>query len=254
MSNPYEQYYATLDSDALLAILQKPEEYQPEALAAAQRELDKRNHTPEELEEMEQYLTHKKQEQEKSSLSYRASGVAAEAPAFYRTLQTQAASANLRTLSILVTILAGISLWSHFYLLEWLFAEGIGLDLEFFISCIEALWLPAAAVLLWRRHRAGWIMTVVFLSYFAAGKLGMYMHEVLNPPPVPDFGAEAFNSMFPQKGFFHYFILILFSGSILVYACVPVIRRELDIQRSTFLLSLLVPAVLTFLLLSRALF
>lgn len=249
MNNSYTHYYATIDSDALLAILHKPEEYQPEALEAARQELEKRNHTPEELEEMKFYITHKEQKHEKSNLTYKVSMLTAKASTLYRDIQTQTRTANLRTLTILATILAGISLWNHFYLIELLFMEDIGFDLSYIAAWVEALWLPVAALLLWRQHRAGWIMTIAVLTSFMTVQICLYMREVLNP--LPTIGADIFVSMFPQKGFFHYFIIILFSGSFLAYTCLPAIRRELGIDRQLLAISLLLPTVLTFLWIYR---
>lgn len=241
--NPFSDYYATLDNASLVAILRTPEDYQPLAVEAAKLELERRNYTDEDLWAVEQYIEQKVKEREQATFAYRASLLTAGVRSLCRDIWVQSHTApNVRTLAIFTTFLAVLTLWNHRYLVELPMIEGIRFGLWDIAAYLEALWVPAAAVLLWLRYRIGWIMLVTALSFTVIGLCG-YAYERLHPSSTNDF-----LTLLMDKDFSHYFISILFHGSLLIYACLPSIRRELNVEHSTLLPALLIPAILSLLL------
>lgn len=182
--------YSTWTTDMLLDVVDSPEEYLPEAVLAAQDEIDSRRLSPDQLSQAreEQELRHKKDPTQKWG-----------ATRIQRSIQTATISAvdflnpvdesersNDWYINIISLLLLGLGLY-HVYLKFHVFSYILAdIDRLWDPSWIEYLMpmvlMPIAAILLLRRMKSGWVLTVVYSAYMATLSIALLIHGLFSEP------------------------------------------------------------------------
>lgn len=243
MNTSFAQYYTTLDSDALLAILYKPEEYQPEALEAARQELERRNHTPEELEEMKSRINLATQE----GLSYSplAYGIGHRFHFLWIQLQRlqhfTKGDRGVLVLAIVATIIALYALvTSSRSLLLYLHNDLYSNVIE---QCVLGIGFPClAAFLLWKHYRTGWVLLTILMFSSLFEETRKYIFGILFP--LVENKLFGLLSSYVTTSLSRYVIVLIIPLGILAFAFRPSVRSTLKITRTNILIAIAVPLVI----------
>lgn len=240
MDNPYAQQYATLSTKALLAITHNPEEYEPLAVQAARAEIEKRNISSEEQQVLITELKEEQQHPSESSLSYQTSSLAravvrAAVPVYHNFRHRWLAMEHVAFFAAITTFLALVSLWNHKWIIDLWRMNDLDIDGITLLSVVEALWMPIAAVLLWRKHKTGWGMAVILLSANITMSTISYASFLADNHLLSNttFFSSSFDALLPA---------LLFQVTALLLACRTPLRKQLQISHRTMQLCLIIPA------------
>lgn len=244
MNMSFAQYYATLDSDALLAILLRPQEYQPEALEAARQELERRNHTPEELEEMALHLVTTKQENQRySPLAYK---IGRKFHFLWIQLQRlryfTRGNRGVTTLAIFATIIALYALVNgSMSIVHYLRGNLYDSAVE---QGVLGIALPClTAFLLWKRYRTGWVLLSILMFSFLFRETRKYLFGIILFPAAENSLFGLLSSYFTTS-LSHYVVALIVPLGILAFAFRPSVRSALEITRTNILIAIAVPLVI----------
>lgn len=246
MNNPYSQQYTALSTEELLAIVQKPEEYQPLAVQAALAELAARGVNAEEQQHFATELQGEQQHPFQGSLLHQLSSLVRAAAPVYDSMRRRWRTHNRVTvLAAVATLYAALSLWSYQWLVTMWFTDDFTptIDFSLLFSCIEALWMPIAALLLWRKNKAGWVMLVLKLPANIFSSVYQWIFWVKNPGMFTATMVESLLTHFqpsPASTIRNFILTIV----VVLYACSGPLRERLGI--STHIVWLCIAASLIF--------
>jgi hypothetical protein len=231
--NPFSQRYQAYSAAALLDILDHPSDYTPEALAAAQAELQGRNLSEQALADAREdnLAILQARQLQRAPAAMAAKQVESTLGKLFDTLNPIHATAPMaekwaRWLSIVFVLMAIATWYQHFRFMMDMFAWGFS---EWDFSMVEyafpLLLLPAGAILFAWRKREGWHLMAAFLVYSTLQAAGLVILAWSWEP----FGMTALDELFPQPSLWMYVLITLFFGSLLWAVARPPIRDRFSV-------------------------
>ncbi|WP_029902133.1 hypothetical protein [Prevotella sp. 10(H)] len=179
------EIYKTYSNTALLRIVQTPADYRPEAVEAAQKELDSRQLLPIEIEEAkiqleaeDQELISKREKRDKikNTLAEKGTGII---DYINPVMDENAGEDNrqkppliINTIAIVFLIISILQIVTQFYLLKGLFDNGKW-DFSVVLFLFPIIVTPLASILFWMKKRSGWILLAIYLGFAVMGMLWM---------------------------------------------------------------------------------
>ena len=209
MAFDFLQEYEHLSTSTLLAILQQPQDYQPEALSAARTLLAGRTVTEDDTVETAQYIEKLENERE----SRKSQGKLLQDKLAYLLEPVINPKATIEPRRWVNLLLAGITLlfaW-NLYVLARLYIMKFGppsvipLTIEDMVFTIRVAYLPVIVFLLYKRRKAGWILLMVdrTWNFLSSGVSFFYLFEY---PVLQQNNAEALIWPVMLNGFFILFL------------------------------------------------
>lgn len=247
--NQFTKLYKTFSDSELLKITRSPDDYQPDAVDAARKEIDARQLTDEELKTAETEL--EKEEQEKRQKKEKRKAVENKIKGFANSLNPiNEEKPTTERQILLLTVVFGFKsvyrLYSGLDLIDYMFfsqaSEWNGLT---FFYVLLVFLLPVSIVLYWLRKPIGWIGLTAFLSYSTLESIGAIIGYVLYEPS----GIPALDRISPTfQPVTQIAALALFAGSIWLLTK-PDMRMAYSINTmtaiTTIVLSVVIPGLLT---------
>lgn len=254
-TNLYERYKQSTPEE-LLSIIQHPQDYEPEALEAAKKELESRNLPEDELERAHWNLRAKEHRQEQQWQQQRDRVERIFAPPL-RWLQVlnplqqgvEPTGKYLNLLGIFLCWLCCSYIYRQWNLLSIITSDGMGgigkLDLSILYFFYPILVFPVAAILLWKRKKLGWILTTVWCTFsicsalLAIVSLLFYNREENAILPLST------GSLIAIPDFTNKLLVIAFYGGILSFLSTQTVRTTFNISLQISLLSIGLGLLLT---------
>jgi hypothetical protein len=240
--NNFTELYKTWTTDKLLDIIDSPSDYQPLAVETAQRELDRRQLSMEQL--VAAKAIQAERQREKSNKQQRIKAVEDKIKSVgslvadtFNPIQSETPTTD-KYIKLISLFLGGLFLYDvylEFGLMKFMFTEATAhWDLGTMLIFLPWIILPTASILLWYRKKHGWTLATLFFSNTAAGAIQSFIHE-LNRKPT---GIPALDTLFPTTS------PIVYIGAFLLFEGVTLamtkenIREAYDIDKETMFLAI----------------
>lgn len=227
--NPFPQRYQAYSDAALLDILDHPDDYVPEALAAAQAELQGRNLSEQAMADARQEgLPAQQARQQRQAQVTKAKSLLVTFLDTLNPIQSAAPTAErwARWLSIAFVLMAIAAWYDSFALVAFMLAE-IQHEWDFyFVELLTPLVLLAVgAVLFAWRKRLGWHLMATYLVFAAINAVGLIILTWQWEPS----GLTALDEIFPRPSYLYGALLILLYGSLLWAVARPTMRARFNV-------------------------
>jgi hypothetical protein len=198
----FREKFLTYSNMELLKILVNPDDYQISAIQTAKAILEERQLSEEEIQKAKKALETEKQnalkiEQQTQLVEAKLKSLGKSLLESVNFIQEKAPSIEktIKAISVLFAGLFIFQVYSQFDLIGWLITEGVDqwdLSVAHFILLILAI--PTATVLFYKRHKLGWLLLMVLLTYMAVSAIGHLILTIrMNTPLHP-----AFNNLIPH--------------------------------------------------------
>jgi hypothetical protein len=171
-SNHFSDYYKTITTTELLAILDNPRDYQPAAIEAAKAELESRQLSEKALQEARQPLVEKEQlkEAEREKIKVVEEKIKAAGTGFFEAINPiQQGIPSTERMIRQITIVFGVI---FLYQLISDFGEHLAYIKDFssyplvtILYLFSLVLLPVALLFFWKRKQLGWILLTIYLSF-----------------------------------------------------------------------------------------
>lgn len=246
ISKDFIEYYKSVSVSELLIILEKPGDYQPEALAAAKRELENRNLSSTELDEAKQInendLLQKKVQREKFKVVE--NKIKKTGYSFFdmiNPMQTGLPTVE-KTIRFIVAgylIVFMIDLLSEFKVIKVMISEIADAPVETGFYLLPYILLAVGLYFFWKKKKKGWVFFAIFISYAITGAAYMvYFYFTWTSS-----GNDLAIINFPRPSIITYLIQLLVLGLTLYRICKPDIRNIYKIDKQSMFLCI-IPVVL----------
>lgn len=252
--NPFPQRYQAYSDAALLDILDHPDDYTPEALAAAQAELQGRNLSEQALADARQEgLPAQQARQQRHAQVTKAKSQLATLLDTLNPIQSVATTAErwARWLSIAFVLLAIAAWYENFALVAFMLPE-IQHEWDFyFVELLAPLvLLTVGAVLFAWRKGLGWHLMATYLVFATMGALGLI---IVAWQWVPS-GVAGLDDIFPRPSYLAGALRALLYGSLLWAVARPAIRARFRVSGQAAITTLTAFGVLAALVVAGHLF
>ncbi len=168
----FEEYYSTASASELLSVLENPGDFQPAAIDAAKKELERRNLSEEAILEAKEPLIKKQLQKEKQQETIREieNKVRRSGNTLLETLNPIQEGINTTEKSIRYIVILFTLVFLYNIINDW------GLFLAYFhdlkrypfessLVLLPLFSLPFTIYFFWKQKRAGWILLTIFLVY-----------------------------------------------------------------------------------------
>ncbi len=250
-SEDFSEYYQSISDTELLEILDNPQDYQPEALEAANKELASRQLTEQAIEEARLPLIAKKRNQEKEREQLKAveTKIKTVGNRFFDTInpiQSGIPSAE-KIIRFIVIVFGGMFLFELFHSFsssEVYIHDFSNFPIQTAIILLPQLLLGLAIFLFWRRKSIGWTLLTVFLSISLMLVIwGIYQTITWKPSGISHldipFAPTPISTLIVQ--------LVFLAASIYVLAR-PAIREQYAISKDHMIATIGIPGLVAFVL------
>lgn len=245
-----ERYKAFLVSD-LLRVVENKNDYQAEAVEAAEYEIEQRQLTDQELIEAKNELEAERQEKQK--LIEKRAEVERKVKRFgalvFDTINPNqksdpTAERSIRLITIVFGLIALYQLFNQFQLILFMLTDSTtGWDLGMVEYFLPLILLPVATVLFWTRKKIGWILMATYLTYSTISAFGLVI-ITWNMEPM---GVSAFDNLFPQASTTTQILTTLIFGGTLWVLNKNEVKENFKINRHTAIGTMAISGALTIL-------
>lgn len=178
MNFDFDTLYKTYSNKQLLKILKQPEDYQPEAVASAERILHERDIAEEEIQLLEQELLDRP-----SNLHLAGNGYIVKddegdilAPILNQNVQVKMPDRVKVFLALITAQYVWMLYTTLMVIVSYLQCKYCGADLLLFFQVFTILYVPVIFFLVYKRHQWGWILLFADnLFIFFSRCLNLYM-------------------------------------------------------------------------------
>ena len=217
--NQFTELYKTFSDSDLLKIIRSPDDYQADAVVAAEHEINERQLSDVTVEEANAEIDVELQEKLRQSEKRKAveNKVKGFAKSFTDTVNPldQSIPTTAKQIKLIVIVFGFISVFRFikgFDMLEFMFfADSAEWDFYMVLYFVPLLLLPTATTMFWFRKKAGWVLLTAFLIYSAIQSLGVAVQVMTFKPS----GFSALDNLFPYVSVTtHLMTFGLFAGTI----------------------------------------
>src|SRR5687767_13560771 len=173
--NSFIERFKRLEPIDLVTILNTAEDYRPEAVDAARKELESRQLTEEELSQVksmydERVSASQPRNEKWHQIKEKAEAIAHELSPVQFGPQSQVK--YIRSITVFAGVYFLFMLYEHSWFLEYYFGDN-ALDLDWAVAevTIPLVWLLVAGILFELKRKAGWILMFAYLVKAAVGSV-----------------------------------------------------------------------------------
>jgi len=246
-SSHFSDYYKTITTTELLAILDNPADYQPAAIEAAKTELVLRQLSETDILEARQPLKEKQQrkEAEREKLKAVEEKIKAAGTSFFDTINPlqQEIPSTEKMIRLITLVFAGLFLYDvisdyHMHLsnLKDLPRYPYELGVSFFFLLL----LPVAIYFFWKRKSPGWILLTAYLCFSIVGTLWLLFMASTRHSTEFQF--------LPTPSYTTYIFQLLFLGGSVYVLCRKNIREALAINDDKMIWTISISVLISFFL------
>jgi hypothetical protein len=258
----FSTLFKSYSAEQLLQILEKKNEYQTEAVNAAQSELDSRKLNTEALLDAQSALneitTGEFRKTEKlRTVTDKLKTITSEVFDLDPSV-TKTPEKNIKIMCIVLTAMLLYKILSNADYILALVKDMFIIDSGLLLYLLTFIYVPAGIYFTWRKKKAGWIMLFAWglLTIFSI-ILELYLELKILLRPVDEETGDLsllIDTIYPRKNIFYTLIALLFYTALNYYLMRPEIRKLFDVDKRsrtvTIVLALLL-LISTFLLLSH---
>ena len=245
----FSDYYKTLSNTDILEILDAPANYEPQAVEAAQQELNSRQLTEEEILEagaplLVKRLTRIKQQEKIKAIEEK---VKSAGNLFADTMNPVVTETPTSTKLLRIITVVNALYFLYGLVKEYRFIPGIISDMLHFYPFAALLLLlmvlePIALYLLWKRKSIGWSLFTIYLTFAAISSILMFIDALRRH----FYFAGGFSYLFNLRSSpLPYFIQLVFSAGTLYVLCKPIIREVYSIGRRKMISTIVITGLLS---------
>lgn len=230
-------------------MLRTPDDYQPDAVVAAENEIKERQLSDLEVEEANAEIDAELQEklrqsEKRKAIENKVKGFATSVAETVNPLD-QTTPTTEKQIKLVVIVFGFMSLfrfYKEFDMLQFMFFEdSAGWDFSMVLYFVPLFLLPTATAMFWLRKKAGWVMLTAFLIFSAVESFGATVLSATSEPS----GIPQLDNLFPYVSpVSHLMTFGLFAGGIWLLQKVD-IKELYDIDRKTNLITVGITSLLT---------
>lgn len=228
----------------LLEILGSKKEYTLDAIEVAERELEMRQVTPEQLRQAEEELESKGQAIAEQRDVFAAVGD--KAGNFLRQTYQDIHPTTQKSPEKAIKIICGFlglallyHIFSNFNFSLSLLGSMNGWDLSVVLWFLPYIFLPATIYFFYIKSPVGWSMLSIWLTFIVMSAVYGYAFEFTLPVPVSDGGIlDLLEDFSPRRGLSHYFFVILFFGGMLYFINTKPVKEMFKVNKWAVWLSM----------------
>lgn len=247
----FREKFLTYSNMELLKILVNPDDYQISAIQTAKAILEERQLSEEEIQKAKKALETEKQnalkiEQQTQLVEAKLKSLGKSLLESVNFIQDKAPSIEktIKAISVLFAGLFIFQVYSQFDLIGWLITEGVDqwdFSVAHFIFPILAI--PTATVLFYKKHKLGWLLLMVLLTYMAVSAIGHLILTIrMNTPLHP-----AFNNLIPHTSEATHILTFMFFAGIIWAICQKDVRAVYSITKPVMISTITITAALVLL-------
>lgn len=178
----FTELYKRLSNSELLKIIAESEKYNPIAIETAKKEIDSRNLSVQELNEVNINLN-KQEEKKKNDIEKRKrqeEKIKKTASTLFDTINPiqngiQTPEKIIRLTTLIFTGVAVYRIFNEFGMLKYMFTRRFGKwDLSLVEYFFPLILLPIAVFLFWKRKKIGWTLLSIYLTYSSITAIGLF--------------------------------------------------------------------------------
>lgn len=248
----YVEKYKTYTNRQLAEMLQKPEDYLPEAIEAAREELKERNLSQEEMGSIQAEFVaiaekiERKKEKQQDFRKYLEKNL----KRLYAILdpipkEDPSTERKINSIAFLLGCLSIYQIWGNWWMIPYIIEDGLSVkNLEMIPIILPILICPLATYFFWKKKRIGWILTNIFLALILMSLIPNIALFMRNSPSSVLFGNSVLDELFLRPPLFVFYL-----GAALFLAFIWLINRSdiravFKIDMAFSVLSILFTAVL----------
>lgn len=178
--NSFAERFKRLEPIDLITILSTADDYRPEAVEAAQKELVSRGLSEEELNQLRNSYNEKIAAAQAKDVKWRQLKEKAETAAHdFSPVQfgPQSQDKYIRSITIFAAMYFLFMLYRSLSFFEIYFGESaLDRDWVFFEAAIPLVWLPLAGILFGLKRKAGWLLMFAYFWKVAFGSIALMLY------------------------------------------------------------------------------
>jgi len=246
----FSEYYKTISDSELLFILENKNDYQQAAIEAAERELERRQLSPTELENLKKDLAQKKFDQEEKKQKQHAvqqtvreklSSVLESLNPVHAELPTAE-----KTIRLIIVIWAFLALYQLVadYRIEMDWIKGFpSRPFIYSILLFPYIMLPLSIYHLWRRTSLGWTLFAIYITYLSLTELASFYLAITWKPSGIRWVDEVYHPSLPKI-----VLRLVFVAGTFYVMCTQKIRDYFLITKNKMFLTVGITVFIFFLL------
>ena len=238
----FSEKFKTYSNAELLRVIEKPNDYQPQAVETAKKIFAGRKLSEMEIKIVKDELEVEKQgklrkELQKQAVEDKIKNIGKSVFDQINPIQneTPTSEKTIRIISILLGGLFLFQLYKEFGMLKFMFTDSYAeWDFSMVLYFLPLIIIPAGTILFYMRKKAGWLLLAIFLIYSAVSAIGMIILTMKMKP----LGVEGLDSIFPQIPSIMYMLAFLFYSGIIWTISRDKIRIIYSISKLTIALTI----------------
>lgn len=256
-SENFSEYYKTISNTELLAILQNPEDYQPAAVEAAQKEFAVRLLSETDINEAKKEITEKslQKEKEKEKIKAIETRIKKNGTTFFDTLNPilTGIPTTEKLIRLIVIVFGGLFIYELIagYRTHITFLEDFNLSpFHTILYFLPLIFTGVGVFTFWKRKRIGWILLAALFVFSIATFLWALVQAILWQPS----GLEGWDNLFPRPAIPPLILQLAFYGGAVYCICKQGIRDVFQISKDKMITILIFSSIASVLLLFGAFF
>ncbi len=248
----FKAKFTTYTHTELLRIIDNPNRYQPEAVETAKALLAERQLTDDEIKTAQDALEAERRESEekerkKKVIEDRFRNLGNSLVENVNPIQKEAPTADktIRLISLLFGGFFLLQLYQEFGMIRYMLTDrSMRWDWSIVLFFLPLLVIPIATLLFYRRHKLGWLLLAVYLTFAGVAAIGTLILALTREPS----GIPAIDNLFQRPSPFVSLLTCLFFAGNLWAIGREAVRGVYGITRQTLILTIALSAVFSLLI------
>eukprot|EP01029_Cantina_marsupialis_P030236 TRINITY_DN8077_c0_g3_i2.p1 TRINITY_DN8077_c0_g3~~TRINITY_DN8077_c0_g3_i2.p1 ORF type:complete len:258 (+),score=19.66 TRINITY_DN8077_c0_g3_i2:360-1133(+) len=256
--NQFKERFNSYSNVELLEIIDSSSGYQPEAIEAAENELEKRQLSTDDLKKAKLEQEKKREERivqsmNKKKIEHKIKNIGDSISDTLNPIQNSPIKTEkeIRILTIVFGIISVYQIYNEFGMLKFMFGnDGAVWTFEMWLYFLPLILVPISTFLFWFRKKIGWILIGIYLIYSAISTFVMAI-QVWNIKPT---GNPQFDSIFPTTSPYIFALTFMFFIGFIWAIGKRNIREEYSISNGTMITTFMSTSLLTLIYFGQYLF
>lgn len=237
----FTEHYKNLSLSQLLKIIEESEKYNPIAVETAQLEIESRQHSEVDFHKTKSLIEAQKEhkEVEINKRKHKEDKLKKGVFTFFETISPiqngiQTPERIIRLITILFAVIAIYKIYNEYWLLSYMFTNGLDKwDFSTIVYLLELILLPATVVLFWQRKKMGWILLALLLTSSSTSAIELFFSSFNRQPS----SLPGLDKLFPAISPMTYFIAFAFNTATLWLICKKSVSSIFKVSEQTVFLS-----------------
>lgn len=248
-SNDFTEYYKTISDSELLAILENRQDYQPAAIEAAQKEFLNRQLPEEAINNAKAELAEKKikTDQQKEKIKTIERALKSKGNTLLETLnpiQTGIPTTEkiIRFVAVVLSFIFLYTIVSHYGMIKAYISDIPRFPYQSFLFLFPLAVQLVAIITFWKKHRAGWILLTIYLTFSIVTTLWLLYFIITWEPS----GFAVVDNIFLKPPLTETIIRLLFLVGTLVVICRLKLREVFSVNDQKMVLTIGATSIISF--------